>query len=109
MMLTLVLTNSAALAAAVCQHESAGAHASALESTQADIAAEAIAEEAAAAAAGKEGALADAGGLQLGGYVVPSDPFLPTPASPAIVHGRALDAAKRPSLAVSPLLEPPLA
>lgn len=109
MMLGLVLTDSAGTAAALCQHESAEAHATALQSTQADIAAEAVVEEAAAAAASKEGALADAGGLQLGGYVLPSDPALPTPASLAAVHGRAADAAKRASRAVSPLLEPPLA
>ena len=109
MMLALVLTNSAATAAAVCQHNSAEAHASARQSSETGIAAEAIIEETAAAAASKDGALADAAGLQLGGYVLPSDPVLPTPASLASAHQRSPDSAKAPSRAVSPLLEPPLA
>jgi hypothetical protein len=109
MMLTLVLTNSAATAAALCQHEDAEAHASARQSDDAHIAAEAIIEEAAAAAESKEGAVADAGGFQLGGYLLPSDLLLPTPASLASAHQRSADADKRPSRAVSPLLEPPLA
>jgi hypothetical protein len=95
MMLTLVLTNSAATAAALCQHDSVDAHVSARQSSQADVAAGAIIEEAAAAAANKDGASADTGALQSSLYVLPSDPVVPAPALLALEHRRPADATQR--------------
>ncbi len=109
MMLALVFTNGAAVATAMCEHVDAQAHAYALQSTDAGIAATALNEEAAAAATAKKANLADAAAVQLAGYLLPSDPALPSPRSLDPAKAAEAEPGKLASLSISPLLEPPLA
>lgn len=109
MMLAFVLTNGAAVASAMCQHVDAEAHAYARQSADTGIASEAMAEETAAAALSKKSALADAAGVHLAGFLQPSAADLPTPATTAALRAPATEPAKLASMAISPLLEPPLA
>ncbi|HTU13059.1 MAG TPA: hypothetical protein VMG08_19375 [Allosphingosinicella sp.] len=105
----LSVSNAAGLAAATCRHDNADAHALALQSADAAIAAEAAKEDIAALATEKDGALADTAGASLSSFIVPAGDlaysiqtrdspglFLATPAS---LSGRSL----------RPLLDPPLA
>ncbi len=109
MMLALALTNSSTVAAVLCQHADARAHAYALQSTDADTVAAALDEEAAVAAAGKKATLADAGTVHLAGF--------PMPVGPALTPPQRLDRADTPpddpqrlaTRSISPLLQPPLA
>ncbi len=109
MMFALVLTNSAAQAAAVCQHRDAATHAAARDSGDAGVAVGAMIEEAAAAEAEQAGILADAASAQLSGFVLPSDVSLSAPIMGARLQACVCDVDGRPGLAVDPLLEPPLA
>lgn len=107
-MLALALTNSSAVAAAMCQHVDAKAHAFALQSPNRDVAGAAINEEA-AAAANKKGTLADAAAVQLAGFLLPSSPSIGAPRSIEPMSRAATHPARLASRTVSPLLEPPLA
>lgn len=102
----LTLGNGAAMAAAICQHQDARAHAAALHSSDTAVAAAALSEDRAATAE-KEGTVSDGASASLLGYVLPSEPEL------------ALRGAERENLPKTaarrlsgrsppPLLEPPL-
>jgi hypothetical protein len=109
MMLALVLTNGASVAAAVCQHADGRAHAAAIASADEEAAAEARGEEAAAKAAMRKGTLADAAAVQLAGFMLPPQVSLRAPErSEALAHTRA-DRRAPANRAIRPLLEPPSA
>jgi hypothetical protein len=108
-MLALLLTSGAAVATQTCQHVDAHAHAAARQSADAFVAAAAIAEESAAAVAGEKAVVADAAAVQLAAFLMPLEPLLPGPRKSGPLPMRAADAAKLASIAVGPLLDPPLA
>jgi hypothetical protein len=109
MMLVLVIANGPAVAAAICQHHDARAHAAAAASADAAISAEALGEETAAITAASDGALGDAAGTLLAGWLLPPqpsslplrrmEPLARIASQPVVLAGRS----------VPPLLEPPLA
>ncbi len=109
LMFALVFTNGPAIASALCRHADAIAHASALESADRAIAAEAAHEEQAAGAGGNKGMLADAASVQLAGFVTPAEPalFVPLPSAEPKVRGA--DDPDPSGRALRPLLEPPAA
>lgn len=107
-MLALAVTNSSAVAAAMCQHVDAKAHAYALQSPDRDVAAVALEEEAAAAAS-KKGTLADAAAVQLAGFLLPSGPSISEPRSIESTSRAPTPPARLANRSISPLLEPPLA
>lgn len=106
-MFALTLGNGTAVAAAICQHPDARAHAAALQSSDVAVAAAALSEDRAANSVEKEGMLADGGGVSLLGFVLPPEPELAL---------RTVERASPPLTAVAPLasrsppplLEPPL-
>lgn len=109
MMATLTLVNGTALAAAMCVHQDAAAHASALHAGDTGEAAVAHMEEAAGSAASKQGTLADAGSLMLPAFVMPSaSDALQAPIREAPPSAYA-DEDARLSRNIAPLLEPPAA
>lgn len=108
LMLSLAVTNGAAVAAAACEHVDAGAHAAALLDSDLGIAAGAHHEEAAAAAADRKAALADAAAGQLAGFLRPADPVLPVPFAAAMPL-RPGDGLRLSHRDTEPLLNPPLA
>lgn len=108
-MFALVLTNGTAIATAMCGHTDAQAHAAALQSTDARVASAAMTEDAASSTASKQATPADGAAVQLAGFLLPSNPVLPTPGSSGALDRRPADAAKLASRAISPLLQPPLA
>lgn len=107
LMLALTLGNGAAVAAAICQHHDARAHAAALQSPDKAVAAAAMSEDGAANSAEREGMLADGGGASLLGFLVPAQPALSLRAversSPPRVPTPGLAGLSSP-----PLLKPPL-
>ncbi len=109
MMATLMLVNGTALAAALCVHPDAAAHASALLDDDAGEAAVAHMEDAAGSTAAKRGTLADAGSLMLPAFVLPplSDE-LRAPVREAVPATRPDDPAAA-SRNVAPPLKPPAA
>lgn len=109
MILALVLTNGASVAAAVCQHADAQAHASALLSVDAETAADAQAEDRAARNALQKGTLVDAAAVQLAGFMLPPEVAVPAPVRTEPIKRHAADERVLANRAVSPLLEPPLA
>lgn len=109
LMFALVLTNGAAVASAMCQHVDAQAHARAKQSSYEAVAAVALSEEAAAVSTRMKVSLADAASVQLAGFIVPAEPFLPQPYSLEPARELAAEPLALPTLAVRPLLEPPLA
>ena len=105
----LVFTSGPAVAAAMCQHADAHAHAAARASLNMEVAAEALSEEAAAAKTLQNSTLADAAAVQLAGYVLAAEPVIPAPeASEPMGHYAPEDPALA-NRASRPLLEPPLA
>lgn len=107
LMIALTLGNGAATAALICQHPDERAHAAALQSADAAVAAEAMSEDRAAGSAESDGTLVDGGSAALLGFVLPSEPELalraPARASPAT------DAiARLAGFSPPPLLQPPL-
>ncbi len=109
MMTTLMLVNGTALAAAMCVHQDAAAHATALHAGDAGEAAVAQLEEAAGSAASKQGTLADAGSLMLPAFVMPpASDELRAPVRVALPSAVA-DDPSRLGRNVAPLLEPPAA
>jgi hypothetical protein len=108
LMLTLSVSNGAAVAAALCEHVDARAHAAALQSSDQGIAAEAHHEETAAAAVDKKAAFGDAAAAQLAGFLQPAEPALNLPAASEMPlrPGEAVRLSHRDTL---PLLDPPLA
>jgi hypothetical protein len=106
-MFALTLGNGAAVAAAICQHHDARAHAAALQSPDEAVAAAAMNEDRAASSAESEGMLADGGGASLLGFLVPAQPAL----SLRAIERVSLPATPTPglaSLSPPPLLRPPL-
>jgi hypothetical protein len=107
--LALVATNGPAVAAAMCQHRDAGAHAAARQSAEASISVAALSEETAARAAAKSSSLSDAAAPLLAGYMLPDGP----PALPFRIivpaSTRLSNAPEPGGRSVRPLLEPPLA
>lgn len=109
MMLMMTVVSATSVAAAMCAHQSADAHAAALASDDHGTAADAHLEDAAGAAVAKKGALADAGAFSLHAFILPDISAAPfTPVS-QIALPRAPDASKVPRASGPPLLEPPAA
>jgi hypothetical protein len=106
LMFALTLGNGVAVAAAICQHPDARAHAAALHSPDAAVAAVALNEDTAAGSE-QEGTLADGSAASLLGFVLPPEPGLvlrtPEAASPPMAATMRLASRSSP-----PLLEPPL-
>ena len=109
LMLLLVVANGPAVATAICQHQDARAHAAAAQSADAGVSAEALSEETAAKAASADGALGDAAGTLLAGYMLPPEPVLFPPGFIASTIGSMADDQGQVGRSVPPLLEPPLA
>jgi hypothetical protein len=109
MMITLVVANGSAAAGAMCRHRDAQAHAIARQSHDAKVAAVALAEEAAAAAASKKGALGSNVSLSLPAYILPIAAIAPAPRSVEPMRRPQLESPPLPSRSIRPLLEPPAA
>ena len=109
LMLVIVIANGPAVAAAICQHQDARAHAAAVLSADAEVSAEALNEEAAARSISVDGALGDAAGTLLAGYMLPPEPALSLPGSVGSTIGSMPDDRGSVGRSVPPLLEPPLA
>lgn len=109
LMLLLVVANGPAVATAICQHQDARAHAAAVQSADAGVSAEAVGEETAAKAALFDGALGEAAGTLLAGYMLPSEPVLFAPGLVPSTIGSMPDDPASIGRSVPPLLEPPLA
>ena len=109
LMITLTVVSGSSVAAAMCSHQNAQAHAAALHGSGLRGAAVAQMEEAAGKLASKKGALADAGSFSLPAFIMP-DGAVPVPLAPTdLTRPRPADAAKIASLSIPPLLEPPAA
>ena len=109
LMLVLAIANGPAVASAICQHQDARAHAAAVQSTDAGVAADALSEETAAKATSVDGALGDAAGTLLAGYMLPPEPVLLPPGFVDATIRSMPDDLGQVSRSVPPLLEPPLA
>ena len=108
MMLVLAVANGPAVAAAICEHHDARAHAAAKASGDTGVAADALDEESAARAASFDGALGEAAGTLLAGYLLPAAPVVPVRVNEA-PQRHAAEPVPLESRGVAPLLEPPLA
>jgi hypothetical protein len=108
-LITLVVANGSSVAAAVCRHQDALAHAAALQSGDEKVAAAAHTEETARSETSKKAAPADARVLMLAAYTLPPavaafperlmEPSRPWVEDAALLAGRS----------IRPLLEPPSA
>ncbi|WP_162806450.1 hypothetical protein [Sphingosinicella terrae] len=107
-MFALAVTNGPAVAAAICQHGSASAHAEAMHSADLGVAAGAQAEEEHRKAA-KQGSLADGGAALVAGYMLPPDQAVLPVALSASLSGPAGDPMPLGGRMLRPLLRPPLA
>ena len=108
-MLVFAATNGVAAPMALCQHGNGKSHAAAIASGDLLVTAAAHSEEAAAAAAEKQGSLADAAAGALSAALLPDQIGLRNPVAVEHRTSRPADADFLPSLAVAPLLDPPLA
>lgn len=109
LMFALAFANAPAVASALCQHEDARAHAAALQSENAMVAAAAHGEEAAANAAAEKASLGDAAATLIAGCILPPDAAGVAGPVPVAECGQPVAAAVLAGLSVPPLLEPPLA
>lgn len=105
----LAVTNSAAVASVMCQHEDLDAHVLARESRDASVSQTALTEETADKGMSKKGSLADAAGASLSGYALPPEAIAIPIRLREPEDRRADDAASLASRALRPMLEPPLA
>ncbi len=103
----LVGLNGAGVAAAICQHEDARAHALALHSGDEKRAIGALAEESAAAAEDDE-ALGAAAAVQLAGFLLPLGPSISLVRFPEFIGQPSRAPLALTSRSIAPLLEPPL-
>jgi hypothetical protein len=108
MMFALAITNGAAVAAAMCEHQNMVAHAVALQSPDEHVSGDAMSEEAAATAASKKGSFGDVAG-SVAGYILPGDTVQLHPLMLRSMRRPMTDAAGLGSRSLRPLLEPPLA
>lgn len=109
MIFVLVITHGSSLAAAVCRHESGGAHLAAIQSSDGRIAAVAYGEEAAGKMASKKAAPADSGSVSLPSDMLPAPQLrVPFRASEPVERNPA-DGPVLAGASVPPLLEPPAA
>jgi hypothetical protein len=105
----LSVSNSAALAGAICTHHDAHGHAAALASADSQVAAGARAEESAAKSS-QAAALADGAAAAFAAYALPPMPAaLPLPIFKPMRPATARDSPGLASRSLRPLLEPPLA
>jgi hypothetical protein len=109
MIITLVVANGSAAAGAICRHRDARAHAIARQSHDAKVAAVALTEEAAAAAASKKGALGSNASLSLPAYTLPCAALIPAPRAVEPMRRPQAESAPLSSRSIRPLLEPPVA
>ena len=109
MIVTLVLANGSAAAGAICHHRDARDHANARVSQNAKVAAVALTEEAAAAAASKNGALGSNASLSLPAYILPGASHAPAPDAAEPIRKWQMESTPLPSRSIRPLLEPPVA
>lgn len=107
-MVVFATTNGVAAPFAMCQHVDTKAHAAALASSDTVTAVAAHSEELAAAAADKQGLLADAAAGALTSVPLPSGVGLPTPTRSAAIDAPAPADSRLASRAIRPLLDPPL-
>ena len=109
MMIALVVANGSAAATAMCHHRDARAHAIARQSQDAKVAAVALTEETAAAAASKKGALGSNVSLSLPAYIVPEAALAPAPDAARPMPRPQGEPARLSGRSIRPLLEPPVA
>jgi hypothetical protein len=109
MMIALVVANGSAAAGAMCRHRDARAHAIALQSQDAKIAAVALTEEAAAAVASKKGALGSNAALSLPAYILPGAALTAVLRAVEPMPRPQVESTPLPSRSIRPLLEPPVA
>ena len=109
MIITLVVANGSAAAAAICRHRDAREHVIARQSQDAKVAAAALTEEAAAAAFSKKGALGSNASLSLPAYILPCAALTPVPRAVEPMRRLQVESAPLPSRSIRPLLEPPVA
>jgi len=110
LLLTLVafaLTSAVATPMGLCQHADPAAHAAALQSGDSGISWNAHGEE--TAAASDEGPLTQAAAMSLAGFMLPSAPVVPLPASSDAAGKYAAGTFRLSNRAIPPLLDPPLA
>lgn len=109
MMIVLSVGSASSVAAAVCQHESAQAHAAALQSHDGKAASDARMEDAARAFTSKSGLGGNAGWAAVPMYMLPPTIAAVPPVQVAVLRPRPPDAPDLPSLSLPPLLKPPTA
>ena len=105
----LMFNNGTTVALAMCQHETVQAHADARSSADEQVAAGAVAEEAAERSVSHSKALSDGSPASVVAFVMASD--VPAPETPQARARSALllDERVPPGSTISPLLRPPLA
>lgn len=107
MLLALVVGQGSSLAAAICRHQSLGAHVAAREGTDRKAAAAALTEETAASVAGKKGALGGAGVAAGPVLILPPQSFTLPPRVAEPIRVRIADSPPLAGTSVRPLLQPP--
>jgi hypothetical protein len=108
-MFSLAVTNNAAVASVLCEHEDMRAHVLARESDDSSISQRALTEETAEKGTAKKGSLADTAGASLSGYALPPDAISISVPLRESQDRRVADAASLASRSLRPMLEPPLA
>lgn len=105
----LTVSNAAGLAAATCRHDSASAHAAALQSADISVATVAAREETAARSIEKDGALADAAAASLTSFILPADDLAYLVSAQDSSSGYLTRSAILSGRSLRPPLDPPLA
>ena len=108
MMTALTLVSGASIAAAMCSHQNAQAHAAALHDGDEQVADVARQEDAVASTAAKKGVL-DSSAFSVPAFILPSQLDAPAFGSAEPLRLRPPDAPERLSAAVRPPLRPPAA
>jgi hypothetical protein len=108
-MFALAVTNSAAVASVMCQHEDLRAHVLARESHDAAVSQAALTEETADKGTAKKRSFADAAGASLSGFALPPEAISVPLRLREPQDRNATDAASLANRSLRPMLEPPLA